>query len=148
MERMFLNRSRKCVNISLAITTSLALLPTGAGAWGGNGQRVVVNQAIETLPADLRTYFENNRSFLVQHVTDPLDVEAKNPADRHNRFIRLDKYGRFPFDALPRSYKAAVGKFGKSKIDSTGLGRSQARRRHARFLRRGGTRPVQLHGKF
>jgi len=100
---------------------SLALLPTGAAAWGGNGQRVVVNQAIDTLPADLRSFFENNRSFLVQHVTDPLDAEAKNPADRHNHFIRLDKYGRFPFEALPRSYKAAVSKYGKSKIDSTGL---------------------------
>ncbi len=121
MGRMFLNPSRKCLNASLAITMSLALLPTGAAAWGGNGQRVVVNQAIDTLPADLRSFFENNRSFLVQHVTDPLDAEAKNPADRHNHFIRLDKYGRFPFEALPRSYKAAVSKYGKSKIDSTGL---------------------------
>ena len=121
MRRMFLNLSRKCINISLAITTSLVLLPTGAGAWGGNGQRVVVNQAIDTLPADLRSFFGNNRSFLVQHVTDPLDAEAKNPAERHNHFIRLDKYGRFPFDVLPRSYKGAVSRFGKSKIDSTGL---------------------------
>jgi len=78
MGRMFFNSFRKCLNISLAITASFALLPTGASAWGGNGQRVVVNQAIETLPADLRAYFENNRSFLVQHVTDPLDAEAKN----------------------------------------------------------------------
>jgi hypothetical protein len=99
---------------------SLAL-PTGACAWGGNGQRVVVNQAIDTLPADLRAYFESNRSFLVQHVTDPLDAEAKNPTERHNHFIRLDKYGRFPFEALPRSYKAAVNKYGKSRIQSTGL---------------------------
>src|SRR6266446_8870203 len=83
MGRMFLNPFRKCLDASLAITMSLALLPTGAAAWGGNGQRVVVNQAIDTLPADLRSFFENNRSFLVQHVTDPLDAEAKNPAERH-----------------------------------------------------------------
>src|SRR5690348_6213995 len=113
MGRMFLNPCRKCLDASLAIAISLALLPTGAHAWGGNGHRVVVNQAIDTLPADLRSFFENNRSFLVQHVTDPLDAEAKNPAERRNHFIRLDKYGRFPFEALPRSYKAAVSKFGK-----------------------------------
>jgi hypothetical protein len=121
MGRTFVNPFRKCLRASFAVTASVALLPSGVSAWGGNGQRVVVNQAINTLPGDLRTYFENNRAFFVQHVTDPLDNEAKTPAARHNRFIRLDKYGRFPFDALPRSYKAAVSKFGKTKIDSNGL---------------------------
>jgi len=121
MRRMFLNPLRKCLNASLAITVSLTLLSTRVCAWGGNGHKVVVNQAISTVPADLRAYLENNRSFLVQHVTDPLDAEATNPAERRNHFIRLDKYGRFPFDALPRSYKGAVNKYGKSKIESTGL---------------------------
>jgi hypothetical protein len=118
---MLLYPIRRRVNAALAVIVSLGLVPTGVHAWGGNGQKVVVNQAIDTLPGDLRTYFENNRSFFVQHVTDPLDAEAKTPAARHNHFIRLDKYGRFPFDALPRSYKAAVNKFGKSKIDANGL---------------------------
>jgi hypothetical protein len=121
MGRMSLNPLRKCLNASLAVTVSVALLPIGAYAWGGNGQRVVVNQAIDTLPSDLRAYFETQRAFVVQHVTDPLDAEAGTPAQRHNHFIRLDKYGHFPFEALPRSYKAAVNKFGKSKIDANGL---------------------------
>jgi len=118
---MFVNPFRKCLKATLAATVCFALLPANVSAWGGNGQKVVVNQAIDTLPGDLRAYFENNRSFFVQHVTDPLDAEAKTPVERHNHFIRLDKYGRFPFDALPRGYKAAVNKFGKSKIDSNGL---------------------------
>ncbi|MCU1239410.1 MAG: hypothetical protein JWO71_136 [Candidatus Acidoferrum typicum] len=121
MRRMSPNLLRKSLNAGLAVTVSVALLPSGSYAWGGNGQRVVVNQAIDTLPADLRAYFESQRSFVVQHVTDPLDAEAKTPTERHNHFIRLDKYGHFPFDALPRSYKAAVNKFGKSKIDASGL---------------------------
>lgn len=104
-----------------AAGTLLACAVQPANAWGGNGQKLVVNQAVDTLPLDLRSYFEANRSFLVQHVTDPLDTEAKNPAEHHNHFIRLDKYGRFPFDTLPRSYKAAVTKYGKSKLESTGL---------------------------
>lgn len=80
-----------------------------------------MNQAIDTLPSDVRLFFENNRAFLVQHVTDPLEAEEKTPALRHNTFIRLDRYGRFPYDTLPRSYKAAVTKFGKTKLDATGL---------------------------
>jgi hypothetical protein len=121
MERMFLNSIRKCLHATLTVAVCLALSPSRASAWGGNGQKVVVNQAIDTLPGELRTYFENNRAFFVQHVTDPLEEQVKSPTERHNRFIRLDKYGRFPFDALPRGYKAAVNKFGKSKIDANGL---------------------------
>lgn len=121
MQRCLYISVRKYLRASLAIAASLALLPAGIYAWGGNGHKVVLNQAIDTVPADLRAYLESNRTFLLLHVTDPLDAEVKTPAAKHNHFIRLDKYGRFPFEALPRSYKAAVSKFGKSKIESNGL---------------------------
>jgi hypothetical protein len=92
-------------------------------AWGRSGHRLVVNKAIDTLPSnsDVRAFFDANRNLLVQHVTDPLDTTVKTPAERHNHFIFLDKYGRFPFEALPREYKAAVAKFGKTKLDTNGL---------------------------
>ncbi|PYU68005.1 MAG: hypothetical protein DMG49_17215 [Acidobacteria bacterium] len=96
-------------------------LPGHTFAWGKNGHRLVVNKAIDTLPQDIRPFFESNLPLLSQHVTDPLDAIAKSPAERHNHFILLDKYGRFPFEALPRNYKAAVTKFGKPKLDANGL---------------------------
>jgi hypothetical protein len=96
-------------------------LPSRAAAWGRNAQKLVVNQAIDTLPQDIRSFFDSNRGFLLLHVTDPLDAVAKNPAERRNDHLYLDKYGRFPFDALPRSYKAAVEKYGKSKLQANGL---------------------------
>ena len=99
----------------------LALTPRQALAWGANAQKIVVNKAVDTLPPDVRGFFEANRVFLVLHVADPLEVESKTPTEKHNHFLYLDKYGRFPFTTLPRVYKAAVGKFGKSKLESTGL---------------------------
>jgi hypothetical protein len=102
--------------IAISATTSKPLL-----AWGGNAHKLIVNKAIDTLPVDIRGFFEVNRSSLVLHVTDPLDSLATAPAERRNHFLYLDRYGRFPFSALPRSYKAAVTKFGKSKLESTGL---------------------------
>jgi len=97
------------------------LLPLRVSAWGENAQRLVVNHAVDSLPYEVRAYFEANRSFLVQHVNDPLNLIDKHPNERNNHFIELDKYGKFPFDALPRSYKGAITKFSKSKIESTGL---------------------------
>ncbi len=95
--------------------------PQNLRAWGKNGHRLIANKAIETLPQNVREFFDTNRSFLLLHVTDPLDVIAKTPAERHNHFIALDKYGRFPFEPLPRDYKSAVTKFGKSRLEANGL---------------------------
>jgi hypothetical protein len=116
----FQNRGR-CAAAALSCLVLFLFLPQDSRAWGRNGHRLVVHRAIETMPQDLRPFFESNLALLAQHVTDPLDAIAKSPAERHNHFILLDKYGRFPFDALPRSYKAAVTKFGRVKLDANGL---------------------------
>jgi hypothetical protein len=105
----------------LVAAAAVAAFPRCAEAWGRNAQRLIVNKAVDTLPAEIRPFFEANRSSLLQHITDPLDALGKNAVERRNHFIALDKYGRFPFEALPRSYKAAVTKFGKIKLEANGL---------------------------
>jgi hypothetical protein len=96
--------------------------PDPVRAWGASAERLVASKAIETLPPDIRGFFEANRDFLNRHVTDPLEVLARNPAgERRNQYLYLDHYGKFPFDALPQDYSAAVGKFSKSKLDASGV---------------------------
>jgi hypothetical protein len=112
------NRTAVLLFVSAA---TLALFPQRTAAWGRNAQKLVVNQAIDTLPQDIRPFFESYRGLLLQHVNDPLDALAKTPSEKRNEHLYLDKYGRFPFDALPRSYKAALEKFGKSKLQANGL---------------------------
>lgn len=90
-------------------------------AWGRGGHKLVVNQAIDTLPVELRSFFDASRNFLLQHVNDSIDAIAKTPSEKRNDHLYLDKYGRFPFDTLPRNYKAAVEKYGKSKLQANGL---------------------------
>ena len=97
------------------------LAPRATLAWGESAQRMVVNHAVDTLPSELRPFFEANRKFLMDHVDDPLGLIDQHPWERNNHFIELDKYGKFPFMALPRSYKAAIEKYSKSKIQATGL---------------------------
>lgn len=105
----------------LLLMAGVAIFPRHTTAWGRNADKLVVNQAIDTLPQDIRSFFEANRAYLLQHVIDPLNALAKTPAEKRNNHLYLDKYGRFPFDALPRNYKAAVDKYGKSKLQSNGL---------------------------
>jgi hypothetical protein len=107
--------------LAVAAVFLLLCVPAAGLAWGLNGQRLVINHAVDTLPSDVRGFFEANRNYLVQHVNDTLNLVDKNPGERNNHFIELDKYGKFPFEALPRSYQAAIAKYSKSKINATGL---------------------------
>jgi hypothetical protein len=121
MARQRLSKLKLARNALLFLTVIDLSFPVGMFAWGNNAQRLIVNHAVDTLPYDLRPFFENNRNFLIQHVNDPLNQLDKHPNERQNHFIELDKYGKFPFDALPRNYKSALSKYSKSKIDATGL---------------------------
>src|SRR5205823_2935650 len=108
-------------SLALGLAILFLFLPQNSWAWGRTAHRLIILKAVDTLPGDVRAFFEAGRGSLLQHVTDPLDALAKNPADRRNAFIALDKYGRFPFEALPRGYKAAVTKFGRIKLEANGL---------------------------
>lgn len=113
------NLSRRTIAVVLAVC--FGFLPAELFAWGSNAQRLIISHAVDTLPYEMRPFFETNRTFLIQHVNDSLNLIDKNPHERLNHFIEIDKYGKFPFEALPRNYKAALAKYSKSKIDSTGL---------------------------
>ncbi|MGA2811275.1 MAG: hypothetical protein ABSG16_07745 [Candidatus Acidiferrum sp.] len=121
MPRGYFNRLLNGVPVLLVAVAVCASVPGEALAWGRNGQKLIVNQAIDTLPPEIRGYFEANRTALLQHVSDPIDTVAKSATERRNHYLYLDKYGRFPFDALPRNYKAAVSKIGKWKLEGNGL---------------------------
>jgi len=105
----------------LATASVAALLCPHARAWGNNANKLVVNRAIETLPSDIRPFFESSRNSLLQHVNDPAASATRTPNERRTQFLTLEKYGRFPFDAIPRNYKAAVLKFGRAKLEAYGL---------------------------
>ena len=99
----------------------LALVPARLTAWGTNGHRLVTHKAIETLPPELRGWFEANWTFISQRVTDPLNALTKSPAEIRFQRIELEKFGRFPYEALPRDYNAAVKKHTKPVLEAAGL---------------------------
>jgi len=96
-------------------------IPSVVGAWGANAHRLITNKAFETLPAEMRGFYESNKVRMLSMVTDPLDTLAKNPAEKKYHVLYLNRYSPFPFDSLPRNYKKAVAKFGQSKIEANGV---------------------------
>jgi hypothetical protein len=112
--------SRLCAG--LVLLGALVALPLASTfGWGENAERLVTNKAVDTLPSEMGTFFEANRRYLVQHVTDAGELDAKIAADEHKSYIELDHYGPFPFSALPRQYNAAVKKYGRRTLDKYGV---------------------------
>ncbi len=105
----------------LALLAAVFGLASVALSWGDSGHRLIVSKAVDTLPDEMRPYFEANKPYLMQRVTEPSQTALKNLSERQNQFIHLDHYGNFPFATLPRDYKAAVSTFGKHSLTVQGL---------------------------
>ena len=138
-------------------------------AWGRNANKLVVNKAIETLPPDIREFFESNRALLSQHVTDPLDSIAKTAAEKPQSFsvsgqvrtisirrasAKLQSGGHqiWQDQAAGQRLAAVAGRRVQPETDGGhegwALGRSQTGRRDTGELCRGSSRPFQYHGRF
>jgi hypothetical protein len=117
-------RRRLLSGIVLVLMVLLLSQPTSY-SWGENADRLVANKAVDTLPEEMQPFFQANRQFLVQHVTDLQEAVPKSVIPfEHPRladFIELDHYGPFPFSALPRDYKNAISKFNRRTLDQYGV---------------------------
>ena len=117
-------RSRLLSGAALFLAVLLLTLPSSY-SWGENADRLVANKAMDTLPEEMQPFFQANRQFIVQHVSDPQESVPKslNPFEhpRPADFIALDHYGPFPFSALPREYNHAIVKFYRRTLDEYGV---------------------------
>jgi hypothetical protein len=108
--------------IALLAAAALAAAPLPASAWGLASHRMIAERAIETLPDPLRSFFQEHRRELSDLAVEPDTVlrerDGRKETVRH--FIDLDLYGEPPFADLPRSYRAAVERYGEEVVQERG----------------------------
>lgn len=105
----------------LALCVWVGMLGSPASfAWGPKVHRLVNGWAIQTLPEEMRGFFEANRQELIDHATDPEVWMLKDRYERMRHYIFLDRYGRFPYTKLPHSYKVALQQIGSSRMTRNG----------------------------
>ena len=97
-----------------------AMLASPSYGWGPAGHRLATTWAIQNLPAGIRSFFGANRSFLVDHSTDPDDWVKRDRYELARHYIFLDRYGRFPYLNLPHGYAEARKKFGSGTLARNG----------------------------
>jgi hypothetical protein len=82
-----------------------------------------MRRAIELLPPQIKPFFVEFRDELVMRVVDPDQWRTLGWPDDQNHFLDfgVPEYGKYPFDALPREYGAALEKFGETALRRNGL---------------------------
>jgi hypothetical protein len=105
----------------LLVTVALWLACAGSLlGWGPTGHDIVATWAIQTLPAPLRSFFENNRRFLVEHASDPDELMKKDRYERMRHYIYLDKYGLLPYTNHPHQKRRPTEQYGTGRINRDG----------------------------
>jgi hypothetical protein len=108
---------RRICLVALPLLAAIVFTLSSSFGWGETAERLITNKAVDTLPEEMLPFFESNRQFLVQHVTEPAGVTSED----HTGFIQLDHYGQFPFSSLPHSYTEASLKYTKHALVTYGV---------------------------
>src|SRR4051794_26557357 len=112
---------RKALPVALLVLALSAAQPVHIGAWGFNGHKFITDRAIETLPADIRPFFQKFRTTLVEHSIDPDTYRTMGFTEESPRhFLDMDAYGPFPFKDLPHDYQQAVEARGQEFVTKQG----------------------------
>jgi hypothetical protein len=105
--------------LSVCLLVLLSLLPSSAGAWGGDVHRLINRSAVECLPPDFLA-FNQWAASLEQLATAPDDRKDTNPSEGQRHYIDIDDYAEFFTGTLPHDYQAMVARYGSSRVIGNG----------------------------
>ncbi|MCI0561977.1 MAG: hypothetical protein MN733_26110 [Nitrososphaera sp.] len=89
-------------------------------SWGYWAHREIHRHAIEALPEGPKAFFQHHADSIVSRSIEPDERRWVDSLEAYYHYIDIDRYGAHPFNELPREYNAAVKKFGKAYVDTTG----------------------------
>lgn len=97
----------------------IANLP--AHCWGFYAHQKINYYAVFLLPPEMIVLFKTNIGFLSEHAIDPDKRRYAVPDEAPRHYIDIDKYGTYPYPALPRKWTEAVAKFGEDTLKQHGI---------------------------
>lgn len=89
--------------------------------WGFYGHRKINYFAVFLLPPEMIALYKPNIDFITVHAVDPDMRRYAIPEEGPRHYIDIDKYGRYPFDSLPRKWNDAVAKFSEDTLMVHGI---------------------------
>jgi hypothetical protein len=85
-----------------------AFRPTPPPAWGFFGHRKINRQAVFTLPPELIVFYKKHIDYVTEHAIDPDKRRYATTHEAPRHYMDLDRYGKAPFENLPRNWTDAL----------------------------------------
>jgi hypothetical protein len=94
---------------------------TNAYCWGFYGHQKINYLSVFLLPPEMISFYKIHIDFISAHAVDPdkRRYAIKEEGPRH--YIDIDRYGSFPYPALPRKYDSAVACYSEDTIQTHGI---------------------------
>ncbi|RYZ48645.1 MAG: S1/P1 Nuclease, partial [Chitinophagaceae bacterium] len=89
--------------------------------WGFFAHQKINHYAVFLLPPQMLLFYKPNIQFLSEHAVDPDKRRYMIPAEGPRHYIDIDRYGQYPYTALPRRWDSAVSKFGEDTLNTNGV---------------------------
>lgn len=104
-----------------AVAVFFSLLWQQCFCWGFFAHKKINNLSIFLLPPQMLVLYKPNADFITQHAVDP-DMRRYAVAEEGPKhYIDIDRYGKYPFDSLPRKWNDAVAKFSEDTLRAYGI---------------------------
>ena len=107
--------------LRLSLLSLFIFLNHPAFCWGFFAHKKINYYAVFLLPPEMMVLYKPNIGFLTEHATDPDKRRIAIAAEGPRHYIDIDHYGKYPFDSLPHSWKAAVAKFSEDSLRAYGI---------------------------
>jgi len=107
--------SRYSLIFLIIVSNALPVYP-----WGFQAHHLITRDAIEHLPPHIAPFFQAHIDTIVAHSTDPDMRRREHPEEAPRHYIDIDRYGKYPFKALPHRWEKAVEKFSADTLKEYG----------------------------
>lgn len=105
----------------IIILVSIVFMGLIFTSWGFFAHQKINRLAVFTLPSDMIRFYKNNIAYITEHAVDPDKRRYADTAEAPRHFIDADRYGKKPFDSIPRKWKDAELKFGAKTLQENGI---------------------------
>jgi len=89
--------------------------------WGFYAHKKINYYAVFLLPPEMMLLYKPNIDFISEHAVDPDKRRYAVPEEGPRHYIDLDRYGKYPFDSLPRKWNDAVAKYSEDTLNMYGI---------------------------
>ncbi|MFT3703918.1 MAG: zinc dependent phospholipase C family protein [Agriterribacter sp.] len=89
--------------------------------WGFYAHQVINHQAVFLLPPSMMVFYKPHIDFITLHAVDPDKRRYIVAEEGPRHFIDLNRYGIYPFEALPHNWNAAIEKYSEDSLFMHGI---------------------------